>query len=132
MTPFMLAVQARLDGEPAPTPATAPTRAESVAVATDTQVIIRSLAEQLVSEANAILAEHDRAISLVDETGPGALAFTLGYAGRAARVQTVLSGHSGTAQLVIAGTPADQPRRLTNDQELQSLLLALLSDAPLA
>jgi len=40
MTPFMLAVQSLIDGEPAPEPQTEDTAPTTVAVATDTQVIV--------------------------------------------------------------------------------------------
>jgi hypothetical protein len=132
MTPFMLAVQSLLDGAPAPVPATEPSVEESIAHAADTQVIIRSLAEQLVSEANAVLAAEDRAITLVDETGTGALAFTLGFGDRSARVQTLVSGHTGFAQLLVGDRPEPVPRRLTTDDELQALVLSLISTRPSA
>ena len=131
MTPFMLAVQALLDGEDAPQPETEPSRSCAVAVATDAQVIVRSLAEQLVSEANAILREHDTAISLVDDSGPGELAFTLRYDDRSARVQTVLSGHTAVGRIVGPGRPDDEPRQLTTEGEMQSLVLSLLAPVPL-
>lgn len=129
MTPFMLAVQALLDGEEVPQPDTEPSQTRSVAVATDTQFIARSLAEQLVSEANAILAEHGHRISLVDDSGFGELGFTLGYRDRSARVQTVLSGHTAVGRLVVPGLPEDEPRQLTTGDELQALVLSLLADS---
>lgn len=130
MTPFMLAVQSLLDGEQVAAPATAPSAEVSVAVATDTQVIVRSLAEQLVSEANAVLREHGERISLVDDSGPGELAFTLGYADRYARIETHVSGHSAVARLVRPGLGEDQPRQLTGEDELQALVLSLLVASP--
>jgi hypothetical protein len=130
MTPFMLAVEALLDGRQPPHPETEPSRTRPVAVATDTQVIIRSLAEQLVSEANAVLRERGEAISLVDDSGAGELAFTLGYGDRTARVQTILSGHTAVGRLVAPGLPADEPRQLATEEELQSLVLSLLADVP--
>jgi len=130
MTPFMLGVQARLDGEPAPAAITTPSLPRPVPVVTDTQVIIRSLAEQLVSEANAILREHGDVISLDDEVGPGELAFTLGYRGRSARVQTVMSGRSAVARLLVDGDADDSPRQLQTEDELQSLVLSLIDTYP--
>ena len=132
MTPFMFAVQALLDGEDAaPRPDTEPSQSRTVAVATDTQVIVRSLAEQLVSEANGILRDHGTAISLVDDSGPGELAFTLRYDDRSARVQTVLSGRTAVGRLVIPGRPDAEPRQLTTEVEVQALVLSLLAPAPL-
>ncbi len=127
MTPFMLSVQALLDGEPAPVALTEDSAPVPVPVATDTQVIVRSLAEQLVSEANAILRAHGDVLSLVDEVGPGELAFTLGYRDRAARVRTVMSGRSALVSLVVAGQHEPQPRRLTGEDELQALVLGLIA-----
>lgn len=126
MTPFMLAVRSHLAGAKRTGPATEASVPASVAAATDVQVIIRSLAEQLVSEANAVLDASGPQLTLVDETGPGALAFTLGYAGRTARVQTVMSGRTAIAELVIDGEPDPRPRRLTSEEELESLLLTLI------
>jgi hypothetical protein len=130
MTPFMLAVQALLDGEEVPKPTTEPSQTRSIAVATDTQFIARSLAEQLVSEANAILAEHGNRITLVDDSEFGELGFTLGYRDRSARVQTVLSGHTAVGRLVLPGRSEDEPRQLTTGDELQALVLSLLADRP--
>jgi hypothetical protein len=129
MTPFMLAVQALLDGADAPQPETEPSVPRTVAVATDRQVVIRSLAEQLVCEANAMLRGQGSVIDLVDDSGPGELAFTLSYDGRDARVQTVLSGRVAIGTLVVPGLPQAQPRQLTTEEEVQALLLSLLAPA---
>ncbi|AUH68093.1 MULTISPECIES: hypothetical protein [Gordonia] len=128
MTPFMHQVQDLLNGQDCAAPHTVPSEEVTVAEAADTQVIIRSLAEQLVSEANAILSgsrECDGVISLVDQTGPGALAFTLGYADRSARIETVVSGHTATAQLVVGGV--SQSRRLAGEDEVAALVLDLIA-----
>lgn len=127
MTPFMLAVQSLLDGAAAPEPRTEETTPTTVAVATDTQVIVRSLAEQLVSEANAILREHGRTIDLVDTAGPDRLSFTLEYGDHAARVETSMSGHTATGRLVVAGRETERPRRLSSEEELQALVLSLIA-----
>ncbi|MEJ9077735.1 hypothetical protein WKY82_04855 [Gordonia malaquae] len=131
MTPFMWRVQELLDGGPESSPQTEPSDEVSVAEGADTQVIIRSLAEQLVSEANAVLAWHDGGgpggeLTLIDETGPGALSFTLGFGARRARIQTVISGHTATASLVTEDG-GDAPRRLTDEEQVQDLVLELLS-----
>jgi hypothetical protein len=127
MTPFMLAVQALLDGDQPPQPATRPSRPRPVAKATDTHVIIRSLAEQLVSEANAVLRGRSVGISLVDDTGPGELSFTLRHGDAIARVRTVVSGHTAQGQLIRADIAPAEPRELTSEEELQALVLSLLS-----
>ena len=67
MTPFMVAVQDALDGCAVPEPATERSCPVPLPVATDAQVMIRSLAEQLVCEANAVLREAGDLITLDDE-----------------------------------------------------------------
>src|ERR1700744_6336867 len=118
MTPFMLSVQELLAGAPPPQAATVPSTPGPVPAATDTQVIVRSLAEQLVSEANAVLRGHGDVIRLDDEVGPGGLTFTLGYRDRSARVQTTMSGCSALIRLVLDGRGGDQPRQLSSEDEL--------------
>src|SRR5260370_5157624 len=99
MTPFMLAVQALLEGDQPPEPATKPSRPRPVAKAADTHVILRSLAEQLVSEANAVLRGRGVGISLVDDTGPGELMFTVRHADPPAPLRTLVSRHTPLAHL---------------------------------
>ncbi|MBM7367849.1 hypothetical protein [Gordonia hydrophobica] len=128
MTPFMHQVQDLLDGGAISAPQTLPSEEVAVAHAADTQVIIRSLAEQLVSEANAVLAGNDDAVGvlgLTDETGVGALAFTLDYADRTARIETVVSGHTATAELVVRGVHTS--RRLAGEDEMAALVLELIA-----
>lgn len=128
MTPFMLSVQELLDGASAPQAATVPSTPGPIPAATDTQVIVRSLAEQLVSEANAVLRGHGDLIRLDDEVGPGGLTFTLGYRDRSARVQTAMSGRTALVRLVLDGRAEDEPRQLSSEGELQALVLSLIVD----
>lgn len=130
MTPFMLSVQELLDGAPAPRAATMPAAPGPIPAATDTQVIVRSLAEQLVSEANAVLRGHGAVIRLDDEVGPGGLTFTLGYRERSARVQTAMSGRSALACLVVDGQADQEPRQLSSEDELRALVLSLIATGP--
>jgi hypothetical protein len=127
MTPFMLSVQDLLDGKPAPRVTTVSSEPGPIPAATDAQVVVRSLAEQLVSEANAVLREHGELIRLDDEVGPGGLAFTLGYGERNARLQTAISGCSALVRLTIDGQTEDRPRRLSSAGELQALVLSLIA-----
>lgn len=129
MTPFMLGVQALLDGDSSTAPATTASRPIPMPVGADAQMMIRSLAEQLVSEANAILREHGDVIGLEDHIGPGELSFTLRYRDRAVRVQTVLAGGYAVAQLVVAGQSEAPARRLDGEDALQALLLSLIDPA---
>lgn len=128
MTPFMLAVQAKLDGEPAVAPTTEPSRTRTIAAAADVQVIVRSLAEQLVSEANAVLRDRRPSFELTDNTGPGQFTFTVRYRDRAARITTVVSGHRAVAALTAPGIPGTETRELSGADELQALLLSLLAE----
>lgn len=136
MTPFMLAVRDLLDqGEaaahaPSPSPRTEASRIRPAAAAADTHLVIRSGAEQLVSEANAVLREHGEVISLVDECGPGGLAFTLGYRDRTVRVETVIAAGLALSRLVVQDQPGDEPRQLTTGDQMQALVLNLLADTP--
>jgi hypothetical protein len=125
MTPFMLAVEACLAGQASPGPATEDAEPQRVAVATNTQVMIRSLAEQLVSEANTILRSHGRAINLVDHCRPGELAFTLEYTDRCARIETTVAGRTALSRIAIAGAPSSS-RRLSCDAEVAALILTLI------
>jgi hypothetical protein len=70
VTPFMIEVSDLIDGVTPPVPRTEPSRTRPVAQATDCQVVIRSFAEQLVCEANAVLFAHGETITLVDDNGP--------------------------------------------------------------
>jgi len=112
MTPFMHTVQDVLDGRVAPEPATEGSHPAPVPVATDVQVAIRSLAEPSVCEANAVLRHTGDVITLDDECGPGALAFTLGYRDRSVLVRTAVSGTDAEARLFVGGEPNSGTCRL--------------------
>ncbi|MGW1616505.1 hypothetical protein ACWCQZ_45130 [Streptomyces sp. NPDC002285] len=127
MTPFMLSVKALMEGDRPPEPETELSRTRPVAIATDVQVIVRSLAEQLVCEANAILREHGTTLSLVDDLGPGGLAFTVDYGDRSARVQTKISDRIAVSCVVASGLTSDEPRQLTSEDEMRALLLSLIA-----
>jgi hypothetical protein len=130
VTPFMIAVRELLDGGPARAPHTQPSRRRPVPEATDIQVVIRSLAEQLVCEANAVLADHGDTISLTDDSGPNEFAFTVSYRDRSARIKTALSGRTGTGELVVPGLFVRETRELGGEDELRALVLTLLAGAP--
>ena len=121
MTPFMQRV-AELVGTPeddlhdldglAPVPQTRVSRRIATGTGADRQVAIRSLAEQLVSEANAILAEADDRLDLVDETLPHELAFRVTHRGRAARVSTTFEDGTAYGLLVGDGFDSEVPQEL--------------------
>jgi hypothetical protein len=125
----MLSVQALLDGDSAPPVTTSESHPVPVPVAADGQVVVRSLAEQLVSEANVVLREHGDVISLQDETGPGELTFTLAYRERSARLQTVVAGRTAVVRLILDGRAEGATRRLAGADELQALVLGLIAPA---
>jgi hypothetical protein len=127
MTPFMLAVQAVLDGGAVHAPRTELSRPRGVAAAADTQVVIRALAEQLVSEANAVLSSHGSGFVLVDDTGQGELAFCVGYRDRVARVRTRVTGHGAVGEVILPGESPSPSRELRSEDELQAMLLSLLA-----
>lgn len=126
MTPFMITVQNLLHGEPASAPRTVASTERSVAEAAHSQVELRSLAEQLVSEANVVLRDHGDVMELRDEAGAGRLAFTLAYRDRAARVHTEIAGRTATARITLPGTGPTGPVELSSADELRALLLTLI------
>jgi hypothetical protein len=125
----MIAVRNLFYGATAAAPHTEPSRCWPVAQATHAQVTVRSLAEQLVCEANAVLSDHGESITLVDDSGPNEFAFTLGYRDRWARIRTALSGRTATAELVLAGAPRRRNQELTGEDQLQALVLTLVAGA---
>ena len=127
MTSFMAAVAEILDREPPAPPETTSSEACALAAAANAQVVIRSLAEQLVSEANVVLHENGSAIELTDEVGPGALTFTLAYRDRAARVRTNIQGRTATAQVTLPGAADGPDRQLNSEDEVRALVLTLLA-----
>jgi hypothetical protein len=138
MTPFMQRV-AELVGTPedelatlealAPQPRTRLSRRIATGTGADRQVMIRSLAEQLVSEANAILGPADDRLDLVDETLPTELAFRVTHRGRAARVSTTFEDGTAYGRLVGDGIVGEEPVELTDADALPDLLLRLLVES---
>jgi hypothetical protein len=133
MTPFMVRVAEILgvdtDPESLPVPATAPSIARPVNEGADRQVAVRSLAEQLLCEANAVLAEQDDHLTLVDEVGDAELTFEVAYRGRKARVSTRFDGGVAVGEIVGDGVADTGPRELASPDALPDLLLLLLLEA---
>ena len=135
MTPFMSAVQdvlshgVRASSTMAP-PKTEASRIRPAAIAADTHLAIRAQAEQLVSEANTILREQGETITLMDECGPGTLAFTLRYRDRIVRVETVITAGRALSRLVVQGEAGRESRQLAGSDQIQALVLGLLTDPP--
>ncbi|GAB3062328.1 hypothetical protein GCM10027053_25960 [Intrasporangium mesophilum] len=139
MTPFMLQVAElagarEADVEPvAPMPATRISQRIATSTGADRQVAIRSLAEQLVCEANAVLsstlAPRDDHLTLFDETLPSELAFNVTYRGRAVRVSTTFEDGTAYARLVGDGFESEVPRELDGPDALPDLLVRLLVES---
>lgn len=129
MTPFMHQVVAVVDGgqDEVVAPATRPSVPKPVSAGADEQVAIRSLAEQLVCEANAVLAGEDQ-ISLVDEVLDGRLGFTLRYRMRCARVQTQFWKDRSLSRLLGDANVSSGPQELKSADELENMILLLLGD----
>lgn len=138
MTPFMLRV-AEIVGTPedqlpdvdelAPMPETRISRRIATGTGADRQVAIRSLAEQLVSEANAVLGLADDRLALVDEPLPHELAFSVTHRGRAARVSTTFADGTAYGRLVGDGFDAELPHELEGPDALPDLLVRLLVES---
>lgn len=138
MTPFMQRV-AELVGTPeddlaalgalSPQPVTRFSRRIATGTGADRQVMIRSLAEQLVSEANAVLGAADDRLELVDETLPTELAFRVVHRGRAARVSTTFEDGTAYGRLVGDGIESEEPVELEDADALPDLLVRLLVES---
>jgi len=133
MTPFMLRI-AEIVGEeadpgPVPMPATRISQRIATGTGADRQVAIRSLAEQLICEANAVLAHSDEHLTLTDETLPSELAFSVGYRGRAARVSTTFEDGIAYGRLVGDGFESELPQELDGPDALPDLLVRLLLES---
>lgn len=139
MTPFMLRV-AEIVGAPdddhlpevAPMPMTRISQRIATSTGADRQVAIRSLAEQLVCEANAVLGPGTEHLDLVDETLPSELAFNVRYRGRAARVSTTFEDGVAYGRLVGDGFETELPHELDGPDALPDLLVRLLLEAGVA
>ncbi len=140
MTPFMIRVaeivgaseeelaEAGID-EIAPMPMTRISQRIATGTGADRQVAIRSLAEQLLCEANAVLTASDEHLSLTDETLPSELAFTIGYRGRGARVSTTFEDGTAYGRLVGDGFESELPHELDGPDALPDLLIRLLVES---
>ncbi|WP_313566038.1 hypothetical protein [Mobilicoccus sp.] len=136
MTPFMLRVaeafDERVDEEEWPSPHLRPARAWDIGTGTDRQVAIRSYAEQLVCEANAVISTEADHLSLDDEVGHEELAFNIRYRGRAARVSLMYADHLAYGQIVGDGIARSEPSELSGPEALPDLLMLLILESQAA
>ena len=133
MTAFMQRIATIVGSDVEPESIPMPTTRISVRIATgtgaDRQVAIRSLAEQLVCEANAVLDSSDEHLSLVDETLPSELAFQVIYRGRAARVSTTFADGTAYGRLVGDGFESELAQELDGPEALPDLIVRLLLES---
>ena len=133
MTAFMQRIATIVGSDTVPDAIPMPTTRISERIATgtgaDRQVAIRSLAEQLVSEANAVLDQSDDRLALIDETLPSELAFEVVYRGRAARVSTTFVNGTAYGLLVGDGFEHELPEELDGPQALPDLIVRLLLES---
>ena len=148
MTPFMERVtEVVTGGERGGSPGTRPSEPRPVVTGADEQVMTRALAEQLVSEANAVLVSTGPSaagpasggpgtagdvIDLEDELGEGRLSFVMRYQERYARVSTSFERRTSVGHLhgVGAGDAGHGDAgevALDGPEQLERLILLLLS-----
>jgi hypothetical protein len=139
MTPFMERVtEAVTGGERAGSPRTRPSAPRPVVIGADEQVMTRALAEQLVSEANAVLASTVLAstgpaaagevIDLADELGDARLSFVLRYRARYARVSTSFEHRTSVGHLHGVGAGGASEVTLDGPEQLERLILLLIAE----
>jgi hypothetical protein len=136
MTPFMLRVADVLGAEPEeidlPQPALRRSVLRPVGKGNDIHVAYRGLTEQLVCEANAMLAPEDDHMTLVDEIVGDEMLYSVLYRGRAAVVSTTFGDGKAYGRVVADGLDNTEPHELAGPESVEDLLLLLLmeSDAP--
>ena len=136
MTPFMVRVAemlgADVDDVDLPVPALRPAQYRPVNKGNDIHHAYRGLTEQLVCEANALLAEEDDHLSLVDDVVGNELMYSVYYRGRAAVISTVFGDGKAYGRVVADGLDNTEPHELAGPESVEDLLLLLLmeSDTP--
>jgi hypothetical protein len=129
VTPFMLRIEELLEsGGEVTEPELRESRPRTIGEGAHEQVELRSLAEQLVSEANAVLAAADRSVELVDEPGADALAFSLRHGESWAQVVTSFADHQSWGRLVTRESTGER-QELTGPDALPDLVIALIATA---
>lgn len=128
MTPFMLRVSEVLD---LPTDVDLPeiraSHSQPAAIGAEDHVECRSLAEQLVCEANVVLSAAGRErMSLVDEAGPKELAFTISYEDREARIVTNFGHAAAVGHLYGVGTRQLGNVELADADQVEKLILLII------
>jgi hypothetical protein len=129
MTPFMFRI-AELVGDPGedPVPSTRASEPQPVGQGADRYVAVRSLAEQLVCEANAVLPQ-EVALTLSDEVADGRLDFTIACGTHRARVATTFGGGRSFGELLRQEQTEGVPVELEDADALPDLIVSLLVEA---
>lgn len=116
-------------------PETRISRRMATGTGADRHVALRSLAEQYVCEANAVLGPERDHLDLVDEPLPDELAFTVTYRDQGARCSTLFADGRAFGRLVGSFFAEEEARELEGPDALPDLLVRLLegaSEAPTA
>lgn len=132
MTPFMLKVSEVLE---LPTEIDLPqlrsSRPQPAAAGAEEHVECRSLAEQLVCEANVVLASAgQQRLTLVDDVRTAALSFSISHEGRGARVVTDVGRKVATGHLYGIGARHLSDVELAGADQLERLILLLIAGDP--
>lgn len=137
MTPFMLRVAEILGSdeeadEDLPSVATRPSQYRPTNKGNDIHHAYRGLTEQLVCEVNAVLADEDDHMTLVDDVTGNELSYSVYFRGRAAVITTVFGEGTAYGRVVADGLDNSEPQELAGPESVEELLLLLLmeSDVP--
>ncbi|MCC3313788.1 hypothetical protein [Nocardia africana] len=109
-------------------PATRPSMPKSPQRGAEDHIVLRTAAEQLVAEANAVLGAGGHRITFDDESGPGRLGFRLGFGSGSARIVTTFVRDYAITRLLGDGLRSAAPRELAGTAELHALITFLVAD----
>ncbi len=126
-TPFMLRVQATLDGEDTWVPLRVrPSAIRRVAEAAHEWVSLRARSEQVIAEANAMLAGRAPLVDLEDESGTGELAFVIRLGECWARLAMGRRDRRGWVELRRDGQSRGEPVEPVDPSVLEDLIIGML------
>ncbi|OYN98982.1 hypothetical protein B0O41_2316 [Propionibacteriaceae bacterium ES.041] len=108
-----------------PAPQLRPSRLGARGDGVDKQVILRSLAEQYVSEANAVIEDPADHLELRDEVGGNELAFVVSCRDHLARVSTLIEADTAYGQIISADLPGAEAYELEGPEALPDLIIRL-------
>ncbi|MEB3022118.1 hypothetical protein [[Mycobacterium] crassicus] len=130
-TPFMLRVRDAVNGtSPEPTKLRfEPSGTCSIAAAVDEWFGLRTYAEHMISEANAMLDADAERIELRDECGTGVLAFELSWRGRRLRLSIDIDPPGHTARLTTGDDHHAQTEKPSDIRALDDIIIDMLIQA---